>query len=200
MTTTTTTTPENALLEKERAALDEARRVETERSSRRTAQLATLDERQKRVFELIDTEADHCRFLDQTYMFFVAPLRQQRVLSDAELEQLFPRIAELKAASSDLVRAFAAAGDAVYDTVGALFVATFDEVAQAAVASAVGSQTDAAAALQDLLRSNERFGKHCAAARSNALTAANDVASLQIKPFQRATKYPLLLRCVGAWF
>jgi hypothetical protein len=181
----------------QRAAQAEAQRVENERQTERNKKLARLDERQKPIFELIVTEEDYCRWLI-THMCFVDSLRRHRVLTDDEINEVFPFVAELKDSSGALVRAFAAAGEGVFERVGEIFVRAFDASAQSAMYESVAAQEVAAAKLQQLLTSNEEFARHCRKARYEVETALTDVQSMQIKPFQRLTKYPLLFRAILA--
>jgi hypothetical protein len=181
----------------QRAAQAEAQRVENERQVERTKKLARLDERQKPIFELVVTEEDYCRWLI-THMCFVDTLRRHRVLSDDEILEVFPQVAALKESSASLVRAFAAAGEGVFERVGEIFVSSFDASAQSAMYESVAAQEVAAAKLQQLLATNEEFARYCRKARYEVETALTDVQSMQIKPFQRLTKYPLLFRAILA--
>lgn len=181
----------------QRAAQAEAQRLEAERASERTRMLQTLSERERPIYELVVTEEDFARWLN-TEMAFANTLRRHRVLSDQELQEVFPHVEALKETSASLVRAFRSAGDDVYGRVGEIFVRAFDASAQAAMYESVAAQELAATRLQQLLGSNQALADHCRQARLEVDMALTDVPSLQIKPFQRLTKYPLLFRAVLA--
>jgi hypothetical protein len=181
----------------QRAAQQEAQRLEAEKAAERARKLQVLSERERPIFELITTEEDYCRWL-VVQTCFIDSLRRHRVLTGQEIDETFPRIEALKEATSSLVRAFRAADDGVYARVGEVFCAAFDAAAQTAMFESVAAQETAAARLQQLLAENEPFAQRCRAAKLDSEMALTDIASLQIKPFQRLTKYPLLFKSILA--
>lgn len=181
----------------QRAAQQKAQRLEAEKSAERARKLQVLSERERPIFELITTEEDYCRWL-VVQTCFIDSLRRHRVLTGQEIDETFPRIEALKEATSSLVRAFRAADDGLYARVGEVFCAAFDVAAQTAMFESVAAQETAAARLQQLLAENEPFAQRCRAAKLDSEMALTDIASLQIKPFQRLTKYPLLFKSILA--
>jgi hypothetical protein len=73
--------------------------------------MGSLEEWQRPIYELVETEKDFHRWLNMTYIHYVAPLRQKQILNEKELDVLFPNVLQLKEHSGDLIRAFNKAGD-----------------------------------------------------------------------------------------
>jgi hypothetical protein len=55
------------------------------------------------------------------------------------------------------------------------------------------SQSDAMAAIEKLLQTNQPFSQFCQLVKAYSQSQKQDLSSVTIKPFQRVTRYPLLL-------
>eukprot|EP00045_Choanoeca_perplexa_P014380 m.168863 g.168863 ORF g.168863 m.168863 type:complete len:1106 (-) comp16659_c0_seq2:61-3378(-) len=154
--------------------------------------------RQRSIYELIQTEKGFLRHLAIMQQVFRRTLVEEKVLSANQIYDLFCNVDDLIACSSPLAHALEArqqdgAGRPV-ERVGDEFKNAFSLVSLESYAKFCANQKYAAQLYSQLLESNIAFASTMARCERSPHLERLTLKDFLVKPFQRLTKYPLLLK------
>eukprot|EP00730_Choanoeca_flexa_P005037 TRINITY_DN11866_c1_g11_i1.p1 TRINITY_DN11866_c1_g11~~TRINITY_DN11866_c1_g11_i1.p1 ORF type:complete len:1120 (+),score=308.76 TRINITY_DN11866_c1_g11_i1:214-3573(+) len=154
--------------------------------------------RQRNIYELVQTEKGYLRHLHIMQQVFRRTLVEEKFLSPNQIYDLFCNVDDLISCNSTLAHALDArqqetAGRPV-ERIGDVFKSMFSLVKLEAYAKFCANQKNAAQVYDRLLESNIHFNSTMARCESSPYISRLSLKDFLVKPFQRLTKYPLLLK------
>ncbi|KAL7749560.1 hypothetical protein RI367_005116 [Sorochytrium milnesiophthora] len=162
-----------------------------------TAISAEERKRQEAIFELICTEQSYVVDLQVVADVFIKPLRSHGLLSDDDTKDIFGNWEELLVANVALLSEFEArqAQDDYYiKCIGDVFL--HHGQALEIYQDYCGRQMQGMQRLQARLKADEIISKFLKEAAADPRCKSFDLSSYLLKPLQRVTRYPLLLKQV----
>ena len=153
--------------------------------------------RQEGIYELIQTEKGYTRHLAILHHCFRQPLIDESVLGPDQLHTLFANLSDLMEMSTNMCRMLSQLlkeADPTVAGIGAVFLEGFARIDPHAYAVFCSNQNNAAAFYREKRRTHAAFNTRIAACEALAVCDRLSLVDFIVKPLQRLTKYPLLLK------
>eukprot|EP01102_Stenamoeba_stenopodia_P004227 TRINITY_DN144_c0_g2_i2.p1 TRINITY_DN144_c0_g2~~TRINITY_DN144_c0_g2_i2.p1 ORF type:complete len:843 (+),score=245.61 TRINITY_DN144_c0_g2_i2:618-3146(+) len=148
--------------------------------------------RSKVIEELINTEEDYINDLILISKVFYMPIREKKLLKEKEIEIIFSTMTMLLGVNSELLKVFKQELDAGTGNIGHAFCWMLDFLKM--YSGYCNNQDLALRTLEKCVKTNSRLDHFLKEQLKNPECRQLPLNSYLIKPVQRITKYPLLLR------
>uniref|UniRef100_H2YPF9 Uncharacterized protein n=1 Tax=Ciona savignyi TaxID=51511 RepID=H2YPF9_CIOSA len=156
-----------------------------------------INEYHQRVMEVISSEENYLKDLQLADNAFQQPLRDSKLVSEQEANTLFVNLNELIMTSAKLVKALRVRFKMSGDNVNSIMIGDIlcEQIPHMhPYIRFCSCQLNASSLLQELLDSNPEFKALVKKCESGDLWKGLPVSSYLVKPMQRVTKYPLLIK------
>jgi hypothetical protein len=152
--------------------------------------------RQEGIYELIQTERGYVRHMAILHHCFRAPVMEEGLLTPEQLCTLFADLDTMMTTNANLCRLLSQLRDSqpAVGAVGAVFLEGFRRIDQQAYAAFCSSQNAAAVFYREKRRTYALFNTCMAGCEAMAVCERLSLTDFIVKPLQRLTKYPLLLK------
>ncbi|CAI2169930.1 13957_t:CDS:10 [Funneliformis geosporum] len=149
--------------------------------------------RQESIYELISTEQSYIRDLQMIVEIFYGPL--QTILSSEELNTIFSNIEDILLCNTEILSDLEQRqkeDEFFVDSVGDILLKHYECLK--CYKTYCGNQLNASKFLQKKRNEDKRFEEFLKKAQQNPQCGSLDLSSFLLKPMQRITRYPLLIR------
>ncbi len=153
--------------------------------------------RQEGIYELVQTERGYVRHLAILHHCFRQPIIDEGLLSPDQLHTLFANLSDLTDMSNNFCRVLSALvrdTEPMVPAVGTAFLEGFARIDPHAYAVYCSNQNAAAALYREKKRGYAAFNTRIMACEAMPACDRLSFVDFVVKPLQRLTKYPLLLK------
>eukprot|EP00047_Mylnosiga_fluctuans_P008826 m.8942 g.8942 ORF g.8942 m.8942 type:complete len:1223 (-) comp2349_c0_seq1:153-3821(-) len=153
--------------------------------------------RQEGIYELIQTEKSYIRSLAILHHYFRVPIRDEGLLTPDQIHTLFANLtelAEMNVAFCKTLCQLQSPTDPVVASIGPVFLDGFNKLDPNAFALFCSNQTTASAFYREKRRTYPPFNTRITSLEAQPICDRLSLLDFIVKPLQRLTKYPLLLK------